>query len=815
MTFAKEHSTAMTPFISKKTQQHLQWYSILETLADFCQSEEGHKKAQKLDFAPTISDLTTRLAHTSEARRLLDEGNTLTFGGLYDVRSALTRASRASRLDPEDLIAIGRLLETARRTTEVLNAIPSAAALQSLAAPLFYDAELEHMLIDLFDENMELLSSASPSLRQLRGSTDALHEQLRNTLNRYLSDEDVLPMLQEDYFTLRDERYVLPLKSRHKNHIDGIVHGWSQTGSTVYVEPRRVIEANNRLMLAQAEVDAEVNRLLRDMTARVGRVAERIEESFHILVHLDLVWAMGRFSKRLNATVPMMSLDGSLNLKSFKHPLLVLSDQTVVPNSISLNRKQPSLVITGPNTGGKTVALKSVGLLTLMAHAGLHIPSQSGSTLPFVPGVFSDIGDEQSLESQHSTFSGHIANLKYIINRAAPGSVVLLDELVVGTDPGQGSALAQAITEHFVDTGCLLIVTTHYENLKVLALENDRFRNGAMGLDTSNSKPTYHLTLDLPGMSSALLTAERLGLSPSIVERASALIDPNQRKIQRQLQKLDRLQSELEAEKARLKTEEFTLNKRTAEVRKREEKLAKQRQQIKDNAHGTLLKEAQTLRDAVKAQSKQLKRTTVDRDALAAAKGTAQAAIDHVFRERKAALAQGGDIDIESLKAGQSVYVLSMQRQGRVQEVDRNRSRCRVEMGQFSMLVPFADLQTAAENQKKAPTAKRFASRQSETKQDTAVTTTPSQPNAVAPQTSQNTVDLRGQTVEEALENVIKFLDESFLRNEAGVYIIHGHGGGHLKRAIRGFLNTTEYVVDQRPGDRYEGGDGVTVVRLG
>ncbi len=427
----------MSPKIPIKTQTHLEWSEIRQHLSDGCQSEEGVKRARALSFAETYDELSARHQRTTEARTLIDEGHHLSIGALPDVRHDLSRAQRSAQLEPEAIVAIGRLLETSRRVTETLSSVDIAPTLNAFTASLYVNANLEDECIASFDEDLQLVNGASPTLRKLRQQTEDLHANLRTTLNRFLTDEDILPMLQEDYFTLRDERYVLPLKARHKNHIDGIVHGWSQTGATVYVEPARVIEANNRLMLAQAETDAEVSRILREMSASIGAMAKALVETFNVLTTLDVIWAMGSFSKRLDAAPPHLNASGSLEFIDFRHPLLILSSQDVIPNTIRLDENQPALVITGPNTGGKTVALKSVGLLLLMGHAGLHIPATVSSFMPFVPGIFSDIGDEQSLASQHSTFSGHIDNLKFIINEVSPGCLVLLDELVVGTDPKQ------------------------------------------------------------------------------------------------------------------------------------------------------------------------------------------------------------------------------------------------------------------------------------------------------------------------------------------------------------------------------------------
>lgn len=805
------------PFITNKTQQHLQWSGVLEALSQHCQSEAGVQCARTLDFAEDLETLQLRQARTSEARALFEEEVPISVGALYDVREDVGRAQRGSQVDPETLVAVGRLLETTRRTIEVVDKTTSAPQLKKLCSPLYADVRLEHELLDVFDENLELMNHASPKLRSLRQQSDEFRSNLKKTLNRYLSDEDILPLLQEDYFTVRDERYVLPLKARHKNHVDGIVHGWSKTGSTVYVEPVRVIEANNKLMLAQAETESEINRILDQLSSKVGAIAGALNENFERLAQLDLVLAMGRFSQKLDATEPQLSKDSALKLNEFRHPLLILSDQTVMPNSMSVDKNQPALVITGPNTGGKTVALKSAGLLVLMAHAGLHIPAKPGSVIPLVPGVFSDIGDEQSLESRHSTFSGHIHNLNHIIREVAPGSMVLLDELVVGTDPAQGSALAQALVEHFVNMGCLLIVTTHYENLKCLALDDGRFRNAAMGLEGDTSKPTYTLTLDIPGASSALLTAARLGLPSSIVDRASLLTDPAQRNVQKHLAKLDDLQVELQAQMAHVNALETTLRQRTRALDTKAERLDRREERLKVNLHSAMLKEAQNLREKVQKQSRSLRQGQMTSEALQTAKGTAQEAIEHVFENRKQQQNEkaGPALSAECFSAGQSVFVVSLQRTGVIESMDLSKSRCKVRLGTLSSRVSLEDLRpiNKGDKQIEKKTQDRWKDGHSSHAKNTEPPAQADWSNA-GPQTSANTVDLRGHTVDESLDKTAQFIDNCYLRNESAVYIIHGHGGGHLKRAIRSWLKTCTYAVEQRPGDRHEGGDGVTVARL-
>ncbi|MCA9542356.1 MAG: endonuclease MutS2, partial [Myxococcales bacterium] len=424
--------------------------------------------------------------------------------------------------------------------------------------------------------------------------------QLKEKVHGLLSDPGIADMLQDEYYTIREDRYVLPIRSGHKNHLDGIVHGWSGSGATVYIEPQPVVEANNRLLMAQADVDREIRRILTRLSKQVGERADEIRAAQDGLVALDLAWSAGILSRELDAVEPVLTDDARLELKRARHPLLLLGGVKVVPNNLTLGAPQTVLVVTGPNTGGKTVALKTAGLCTLMALAGLHIPAAEGSVVSRVPGVFTDIGDEQSLDESRSTFSGHIANIVEILDAMHRGSLVLLDEIAVGTDPIQGAALAQALGEAFADRGALLVVTTHYESLKALPFEDNRFRNGAMGFDGSSGQPTYTLTLDVPGTSSALRTARRLGLDERIVDRAVHLAGPQQGALEAVVQRLEAETAALhkarkiaEADANRLANARAAAEAHEQKLRERlREGLAKERDQA--------LREARHLRDELR-----------------------------------------------------------------------------------------------------------------------------------------------------------------------------------------------------------------------
>ena len=442
----------MPPSIPEKTCTHLEWQRVRHRLAEHCRGPVTIERALTLDFAPDADALDLRLDRVSEARELLDAGYTAVLSGAPDVTGAVTRASRGGVLDPESLAHIGHVVEAAGRCRayflDIADRVPHLAAIAEELAAL---PDLGRALLDAFDERGELADSASGELGHLRTRVVTLHEQLKTKVHDLLSDSAYQDMLQEDYYTIREERYVLPVRSGHKNHVEGIVHGWSGSGATVYIEPQPVVEANNRLLLAQADIDREIRRILTQLSKRVGAHAAEIASSQRALTALDLAWAGGRLSKELDATRPVLVDESRYQLVDARHPLLVLAQVTPVGNTIQFGDPHRVLVLTGPNTGGKTVALKTVGLCTLMAMAGLHIPAGAGSVVPRVPGAFCDIGDEQSLDQHQSTFSAHIATLKTILAGVKPGALVLLDELVVGTDPVQGAGLAQALLEAFAE----------------------------------------------------------------------------------------------------------------------------------------------------------------------------------------------------------------------------------------------------------------------------------------------------------------------------------------------------------------------------
>ncbi len=826
--------------VSHKTTTHLEWNRILERLAEHCRSIVAAEQAHGLDFAVDRHALDERLIRTSEARRLVDRGHSAPLGGLVDIDRAVGLAARGALLEPEDLVAVGRVVETAARCRRYFGDLDEAAPTLAGVAETLLDApDLGRALLDTFDEHGEVADSASGELGFLRTRVAGLHEQLKQTVHGLLSSPEYEGMLQEEYYTIREDRYVLPIRSGHKNHIDGIVHGWSGSGQTVYIEPQTVVDANNKLMMAQAEVDREIRRVLLKLSRQVGQHAAGLRASQTALAELDLAWAAGLLSKELDCTRPTMVDDGRLLLKAARHPLLTLGGVEVVPNDLALDRRQQVLVVTGPNTGGKTVSLKTAGLSVLMAMAGLHVPAAEGSLVPRVPGVYSDIGDEQSLDESRSTFSGHLANIVDIFGALEPGALVLLDELAVGTDPIQGAALAQAILEAFADRGSLVLVTTHYESLKALPFEDERFRNGAMGFDEGSGTPTYHLTFDIPGASSGLRTARRLGLDTGIVDRAAALAGPQQQALETVIVRLEReanaaRKAREEAEKEQLRL----INARTA-AETLQGKLEKRLKEGIAKERDKALAEARTLRDELRRLKKAMRDEARKADPKWLQKQ--QSAVEEKIaavvaaKQAEAHAAAGPAPDPGELKPGQTVWVISLNNEATLLEGPDDKGRCQVRAGIITATVDVDDLRprafgkdpnnrrggrAAAGRAARAPVrntpraSRAKAERRAPSNPEDAAAALEAEWEAAPPQAPDNTVDVRGMRSHEAVDKVERFLDSLVEREQPIAFVIHGHGTGALKREIRQWLKTSSYAREHRRGGRYEGGDGVTAVLL-
>jgi DNA mismatch repair protein MutS2 len=672
-----------------------------------------------------------------------------------------------------------------------------------------------HPILEGFDQDGRLVDHASDALGPLRRALASIKAELDRRMGSLLADERFAPYLQDGYYTQREERYVLPIRTDGKGFVHGIVHGTSQSGQTLFIEPEEIVELNNRAKLAEAEVLDEERRILIQFSGWVAEEADGFDTSLAIAEHLDIVAAAAIMADDTVSAEPLFDEAPRIGLLHARHPLMLLSERRCVANDVTVVAGG-ALLISGPNAGGKTVALKTVGLAALMTRAGLHLTSESGSVMGWFTDVRTDIGDAQSLEKDLSTFSGHMVNLRELLSTAGAGTLVLIDEIAVGTDPDQGAALAQAVLEALTERGVTMIVTMHYDRLKALGTSDPRFANASVGFDLQRLEPTFKLHLGMPGSSGALAVATRMGIAQPVVERARSLLGHTA--------KVEDLLSNVAEQKRRLEEErELVLSELEAieadrmashlqrdKARQRYEKEAR-------TAHGEALtslkaarREIEELRKELRAKAqlatpedvKQLSRKLV-------APGAAVAK-----HEPKRPPPPGTPATVESLVAGAPVIV---PRLGRAEVVGVHDDKVEVRLGAMRAIVPIKD--TLMDSHRQARAAQRDRNAATDDATDKLPTINfPGAPvngqGRAGARTVDTTVDVRGNRADEAVAQVDRFVDESLLASRDIIFIIHGHGTGALRTAVRAHLQAHPSIASCRAGEPNEGGDGVTVAFL-
>ena len=799
--------------MDEKSLHTLEFPKILERLAGYAAFSASAELARALRPSTDFDEVMRRQARTTEARHLLNRYAEIGVGGARDVRPPVERAARAGVLLGSELLEIKTTLEAARDLARFFERHTAEFPhLADLAARLPPPPGLIEAISRAISERGEVLDSASPRLAALRAEIKVAHERLLARLNTIMNDPKVAPWLQESLITLRNDRYVLPLKAEAKGHLRGIIHDQSASGATLFVEPLAVVDLNNAWHELQLAARDEERRILAALSAQVGEHAAVITTLVVALAEFDLALMAAKYAEDLRAAEPVLvsfnptrpTHPGStLRLYRARHPLL--DPARVVPIDVVLDEKTFAVVITGPNTGGKTVSLKTVGLLALMAQAGLHIPAQSGSTLSLFDDVFADIGDEQSIEQSLSTFSGHVTNIVRILKHATPRALVLLDELGAGTDPQEGSALARAILAHLVALPVTCLVATHYPELKAFAHTTPGVVNASVEFDVETLQPTYHLTLGLPGRSNALAIAERLGLPPEIIAAARAMLSPSDLRAEDLLEEIHRQrdlarQARAEAEQARAEAEALR-----QELARRLEQIEEERQAILRQATEQAEAELAALRDEIERLRRELARARLPLEEIkraAEATGTLQERVEKALSPAIAPVTPP-----ERPAIGERVRIRSLGLEGTV--VAQDEEEVEVQLGNLRLRVAQHDIQRAGQGQPPplaaaAPTPRR--------RKLAPAPTTPS-PSLIAPSPGLE-LDLRGQRAEDALIALERHLEAAYLAGLPFVRIIHGKGTGRLRQAIRQALGQNPYVAAWERGLEGEGGDGVTLARL-
>jgi len=790
-----------------KSLQTLEFTRVRERLAEYTAFSASRELALALEPAWDLDEVTRRVRATTEARRLLDLRPGLSIGGARDVRPAVDLARRGGVLTPEAYLEIMLTLASARSLkASVLRQRDTCPTLADIAEWIEERPELERVIAQTVDDRGRVRDSASPALARIRSEIEVTHNRLLERLTAIMTTPRVRAVLQEPLITIRDGRYCLPVKADFKGQLQGLIHDQSASGATVFVEPLATVELGNQWRKLQLDEEQEVERILRALSARIAAEDEAIITCVEGLAELDLAFAKARYAAAIRATEPGLvtlrtplkdEVPDPLYLKNARHPLL---PEPVVPITVRLGGEFFILVLTGPNTGGKTVSLKTIGLLALMAQAGLHIPAEEDSRLPVFNGIYADIGDEQSIEQSLSTFSSHLSKIVAFLQVADAGSLVLLDELGAGTDPVEGAALAQAILSYLRARHIPTVVATHYAELKAYACVTPGVQNASVEFDVETLSPTYRLSIGLPGRSNALLIAARLGLDETIIAEARQRMGPEALQVEALLSGIQD-----EHEQAQADRQAAAQARQEAEALRQE--LAAERARI-DRERREVLRAARAGFEAQIAEARQrLRRLKADLSRMPATRDWLQQA------ERELSLIEAAlppppppaSWPHGALTVGQRVWVQTLNQWGTLQSLpEQGSSEAEVWVGNFKVRVPLADLEARPEASLPAP------AREEERRRGWDSDVSVPRPS-LAPGTQ---LDLRGQRAEEATYLLDRYLDDAFRAGLAQVRIVHGKGTGVLRQVVRDHLADHPQVQRFRPGETHEGGDGVTVVQL-
>jgi DNA mismatch repair protein MutS2 len=786
-----------------ETRAALEWDTLLTAIGSLCASAAGKARALGLRPAETLQAARERNQIVSEMLDLDRRGLAPPARAFPDVSDVLERACRGGVASAAELWQVRELLELAGELR--VFARGQRDQYPALAASIDSSGELlglEEDLTQSLDEDGSVADRASPELARARKRARELREELKRRLGQLL--EKHADVVQSDYFTEREGRYVLPVRSDAHLRVPGIVLGSSASGATLFVEPQELTGVGNQLRIQEAEALREAAKVLSKLSGYLASDADAVRIAQRACEEADVLTALARFARQTRACVVQLSSQARLDLRAARHPLLALSTQAVVANDIALEAGR-ALVISGPNAGGKTVALKTLGLTAWMARAGIPLPMQPESQVGFIGCVLADIGDEQSIARSLSTFSAHVQRLGVLLDRAADDCLILLDELASGTDPEEGAALAAAVLEALTARGAAVAVTTHYEKLKEQAAHSERLHNASVSYDFERMAPTFRLTMGVPGASSALTVATRHGLPSSVVARAKALLPEQSRERERAVERLERERQGFEQQREALRRE-------TEELQQLRERVEAEQAEERRELEAELNRETLALRANVSkvraellAARERIKREGQDPKALRGIERDLARAAVHVslggslLPERAQRQEAPPPSPSHAFKGGDTVRVRSSGLLASVLDADGD--KLRVQVGAIKLVLRSLDVEPAQASKTKSQPRPRRA-------------TSPAVARATAVRTSSNTLDLRGERVDEALSKVDTFLDRMLNIGEQLGFVLHGHGTGALKSAVRSHLQASSYVEHSSPADEDSGGDAFTIFWL-
>jgi DNA mismatch repair protein MutS2 len=782
----------------------LEYNKIIKMTAERSATKIGKEIVENLKPVNNSDYIKERLAEVTALKSMIAEFSTPPFGGVRDIRQDLKKAAKGSVLSTD---AISRVRSTLRGVSELQRYLDSIQSdldpriiereyqiIYDLCADLQSRPALAREIDRCINEYGEVADDASAKLKSLRSKIDSIENSIRDKLDSIIKSKHYQDMLQESIVTRRENRYVVPVKQEQRNNFDGIVHGQSASGLTLFMEPMAVVRLNNELREVRAKETAEIQRILQMLSSKIAQDEEIIKRDLMILSRLDSITAAAKFSLDYECNAPEINEKGVIELNQARHPLL---KEEPVPIDLKLGDDIATLVITGPNTGGKTVALKTVGLLTLMTQTGLHIPAAANSTVAVFKKIFADIGDEQSIEQSLSTFSSHMHRIIEFLAESDDSTLVLMDELGVGTDPEEGAALGISILEKLQQKNAITIATTHYSQLKSYAYTTDRVENASVEFDLETLKPTYKLIMGVPGGSNAFEIALRLGIPQEIIDRARTLLSEEEIKVEDIINELN--QERNRYQKLRQEMEEYRNHEK--ELKEKYEKMIEEQQEKHDKEMKAAREEAEAIVEETKKEARRIisdlkqkdynQRSEVDR---------AQTSANQELKELSQILETENEKEREKVSAadfevGDQVRVRSIGRKGEITALDQDKKEAQIQAGIMQVTASLADLvkvDIPKDNEEKQ--LKNYRVQKSQ---------------HVSPK-----LDLRGERYEAAQYKVDKYLDDAFLAGLNEVEIVHGKGTGALRQAVEEVLEKNSHVEDYRLGRQKEGGMGVTIVKI-
>jgi DNA mismatch repair protein MutS2 len=824
--------------VTRETLEALEWPQVLALLRDECRTAQGrkrlaeaetemmaevsahtapapaggniHQRRPALLFEPSLGAIRLRLAETDEARALLDDEQTPPLGSTADLTASLSRATKGGVLEIAQLIDVRSTLEILHQSLRFVRAhaerFPRLAEILETAEE---QPDLEKEINRCIGPSGEIRDQASARLAEARREIVRLANELQKKLDRYVRNPDISRHLSDTYYTVRNDRYVLPVKADSRGRVRGIVHDASRSGTTLFIEPEGVVDVNNRLKQAELDTEREIRRVLGELSRQVAESADAIRIGLDGLSRLDLAFARGRLSQKMEATSPTVEEGAVFELPGLRHPLIPSSE--CVANDLRLGDDFTVLILSGPNAGGKTVSMKAIGLAALFARAGMHVPCEDGARVDAVDHVLADIGDHQDIGENLSTFSAHMANLAEIVGEAGPRSLVVLDEIGVGTDPGEGAALAQAILETLASRGARVVTTTHYNLLKEMAEVDERFYNASVDFDPESLAPTYRIHMGTPGASSASTVAARMGMPSEILQRADSLLERDDRKLEQMLSELAATRVKLASEKEKavqVRTESEVVRN---EYRVKLERLQERRDELFLAMRNDLDLAFKQAHAEVAGVVRELQRGTSSQKAAAARQELQGLETKSREKEREAGFVPPKrpsslrPVDWRRAKPGDRIRIASGS-MGTLESLPDRKGRAGVRIGGKRLVLAAEDVGQAGP-QDGSGSSPRDAGRVRVERAEP-----PTEEREFGGGTQ--TCDLRGERVIVALDRLSEALDRAAADGAARLRVVHGIGTGALRQAVREFLGESRYVDRFEPADPDDGGEGVTLVEL-